>query len=71
MPDRNFRLFARELIAHAEGMECGQRGDAQMQYELFLNTIDDKRAKPTNTEMIALIADILRLEGFEWQISKE
>ncbi len=47
------------------------RGNAQMQYELFLNTIDDKRAKPTNTDMIALIADILRLEGFEWQISKE
>ena len=45
------------------------RGDAQAQYELFLNTIDDMRAKPTNTEMIALVADILRLEGYEWRTS--
>jgi len=45
------------------------KGDAQAQYDTFLNTIDEKRAKPTNTEMIALIADILRLEGFEWRTS--
>lgn len=45
------------------------RGNVQAQYDLFLNTIDDRRAKPTNTEMIALIADILRLEGYEWRTS--
>ena len=44
-------------------------GNVQAQYDLFLNTIDDRRAKPTNTEMIALIADILRLEGYEWRTS--
>ena len=40
-----------------------QSGAADEQYALFRGTIDEERGKPTCGEAIALLADILRLEG--------
>lgn len=39
-----------------------KRGSVEEQYRLFGNTIDAQRGKPTVGEMIARVADILRLE---------
>lgn len=38
-------------------------GDIERQYSFFGNTIDDERGKPTCGGLIALCADILRMEG--------
>jgi len=43
--------------------EAWKRGEIEMQYALFKNTIDARRGCPTCGEMIAQIADILRWEG--------
>lgn len=38
------------------------RGDADVIQEIFSCTVDDSKAKPTNSEFIALVADKMRLE---------
>ena len=40
-----------------------RRGDIEAQNELFGDTIDARRGRPTCGEMIAQLADILRWEG--------
>lgn len=39
------------------------KGDMELQYDYFGNTIDEDRAKPTNGEFIARITEALRLEA--------
>mgnify|MGYP004615268435 CR=1 FL=1 len=39
------------------------RGDIEMQYTIFGNTVDASKGKPTNSEFIAQITEALRLEA--------
>lgn len=39
-----------------------RRGNKEMLEEIFINTVNAKKNKPTNSEFIALLADKLRLE---------
>lgn len=41
------------------------RGDVDVLNEIFGNTISYARSKPTNSEFIAMIADLLRIEDYK------
>ena len=48
-------------IRHAIEVSCN-RGDYEYMKELFGHSVDYDRAKPTNSEFIATVADKLRLD---------
>lgn len=41
------------------------RGDVDVLNEIFGNTISYSRSKPTNSEFIAMISDLLRVEDYK------
>lgn len=55
---------AERAIRHAIEV-AWDRGDLEIMQKYFGNTVSSAKGKPTNSEFIAMIADHLRMEGYE------
>lgn len=74
MTTRLYPEVAEKCNTSVDGAERGiryaietgwNRADADTLYEIFGETVDSKKGKPTNSEFIAVIADMLLLEEKE------